>query len=73
MVVSPWLGNHCRFTPSCSQYSITAIETHGVLRGGWLALRRIACCHPWHPGGLDPVPQRPDKQTSEKSPKHSHG
>ncbi len=46
----------CRFHPTCSAYAQDAILTHGVVRGGWLALRRVAKCHPWHPGGLDPVP-----------------
>lgn len=48
----------CRFTPSCSAYAITAIERHGVAKGGWLALRRIARCHPWGGHGHDPVPER---------------
>ena len=55
-LLSPWWGNQCRFTPSCSHYAQHAIEKHGVLRGGWLSLRRIGCCHPWHTGGFDPVP-----------------
>ena len=55
---SPWLGNHCRFYPSCSHYAQEAVETHGALRGGWLTLRRLGRCHPWHAGGVDPVPPK---------------
>lgn len=55
-VVSPLLPRSCRFTPTCSAYAIMAIERHGVVRGGGLALKRVARCHPWNPGGVDPVP-----------------
>lgn len=54
--VAPWLGQRCRFHPGCSSYAIEAIERHGSLRGGWLAVRRLARCHPWSQGGYDPVP-----------------
>ena len=54
--LSPLLGNHCRFYPSCSSYALEAIENHGVVKGSWLALQRLSRCHPWHEGGEDPVP-----------------
>jgi putative membrane protein insertion efficiency factor len=54
--LSPWLGNQCRFHPSCSTYAQEAISRYGTFCGGWLALRRLGRCHPWHPGGVDPVP-----------------
>lgn len=55
-LLSPWIGNHCRFHPTCSEYAKIAVTQHGSLRGSWLALRRLSRCHPWHPGGADPVP-----------------
>lgn len=54
--VSPWLGQRCRFFPSCSAYALEAVERHGAAKGSWLAVRRLLRCHPGHPGGYDPVP-----------------
>lgn len=62
LTLSPWLGRGCRFSPSCSQYGIDALEHHGTLSGVWLTVKRLLRCHPWCEGGYDPVPQSTPRQ-----------
>ncbi len=57
-VLSPYLGSHCRYHPSCSSYAITALERHGFVKGVSLSVKRVLRCHPWHEGGFDPVPDK---------------
>ena len=61
-LISPLIGPHCRFAPTCSQYAVEALAQHGVVRGLGLAVRRILRCHPFSEGGLDPVPPRKDRR-----------
>jgi len=56
LVLSPWLGSNCRYQPTCSSYAIEALQVHGIMRGTWLAAKRIGRCHPWGGSGYDPVP-----------------
>lgn len=56
LLLSPWWGRQCRFTPTCSEFAEEAIERHGALQGTWLSMRRVSRCHPWRAGGYDPVP-----------------
>lgn len=57
-LLSPWWGHGCRFEPTCSAYAIEALERHGAIKGSLFAARRLTCCHPWHHGGYDPVPEK---------------
>ena len=58
LFISPLLPSSCRYTPSCSHYAVQALQTHGLLKGGWLAAKRIASCNPWGGSGYDPVPPK---------------
>lgn len=58
LLLSPFFGTQCRFYPTCSAYAREAIAIHGALKGAWLTLKRVGKCHPWHPGGIDNVPQK---------------
>ncbi|HSF45059.1 MAG TPA: membrane protein insertion efficiency factor YidD [Chitinophagaceae bacterium] len=55
-LISPLLGPKCRYTPTCSEYTVQALKKHGLFKGGWLAIKRISSCHPWGGSGYDPVP-----------------
>ncbi|KKW69129.1 hypothetical protein AAV94_01715 [Lampropedia cohaerens] len=59
LLLSPWLGSACRFTPTCSHYALIALQRHGAAHGSWLTVRRLCRCHPWCAGGHDPVPEQP--------------
>jgi putative membrane protein insertion efficiency factor len=70
LLLSPWLGGHCRFEPSCSRYAASCIELHGAGRGGLLSIVRLCKCHPFHPGGFDPPPA--PRIPPNRTPKLTH-
>jgi len=65
-LISPWVGNQCRFYPTCSEYARIAVREYGSIKGSWLAVRRTLKCHPWHAGGIDLVPGTTDENDGHK-------
>ena len=73
VLVSPFLPPSCRFTPTCSNYALVSVERFGVVRGGWLAAKRVGRCHPWNPGGIDPVPETLPPRGMEDANRRARG
>ncbi|TNF89253.1 MAG: membrane protein insertion efficiency factor YidD [Gammaproteobacteria bacterium] len=73
ITLSPFIGNQCRFHPSCSHYALEAIDAHGAAKGSWLALKRLARCHPFHPGGIEPVPAKSAQTVGERKNHQASG
>jgi len=71
-LLSPLLGSNCRYTPTCSHYTIEAIEEWGALRGGYKGIKRILSCNPWGGSGYDPVPKNPKKHIHDENNNHKH-
>ena len=65
LAISPWLGNNCRYAPSCSEYAMDALRIHGAFHGSWLAAKRIGRCHPWGGSGYDPVPEKQEDRVAD--------
>ncbi len=72
LLLSPWLGNSCRYQPTCSVYALEALERHGAVKGGWLAAKRLASCHPWGGHGYDPVPGADPAHDARQTKDHDH-
>lgn len=72
VTLSPFIGNQCRFHPTCSNYALEAVDQHGAVRGSWMALRRLGRCHPFHAGGMDPVPPRTSGNHRPSDPIYKH-
>ena len=65
--ISPYTPSSCRYTPTCSSYSLEALQKHGIFKGGWLAIKRIGSCHPWGGSGYDPVPGKEEKSSKSEN------
>ena len=66
VAISPYTPSSCRYSPTCSSYTLEALQKHGAFKGGWLAIKRIGSCHPWGGSGYDPVPDKNNKKETSK-------